>query len=85
MWGTKMSNDHVWADGVIDELLPDELDWRAKVRAYPKVAIIVAAGVGFLLARARGAHLFSSVTNFAADEVTRNITGVLDRRRSQPE
>lgn len=70
-----------WADAVVDELLPGELDWRSKVRAYPKAAMIVAAAIGFLLGRARGSLLFTSITSFAADEVTRNITGALNRRR----
>ncbi len=71
-----------WADTVVDELLPGELDWRSKVRAYPKASVIVAAGIGFLLGRARGSLLFTSITSFATDEVTRNITGALNRRRS---
>ena len=76
-----MSNDHSWADNIVDELLPTEFDWRSKVRAYPKTAMVVAAGVGFFLARARGSLLTGSVANFATDQVTHNITSALNRRR----
>lgn len=80
-----MANDSSssWADDILDELLPDELDWQAKVRAYPLAALAVAGGLGFFLGQSRGALLASAVSRFAVDRVSHNIGDVLEHRAAE--
>lgn len=65
------------ADDLLDELVPEELDWQRLVKAYPKVALVLAALGGFLLGRTRGAEIVSALSSFAAERVTRNINELL--------
>ncbi|RMH16389.1 MAG: hypothetical protein D6696_18180 [Acidobacteria bacterium] len=69
-----------WSDDLVDQLLPEDFDWRAKVRAYPLPALLVAAAAGFLLGRSRGNLLVSTLSSFAVDEASRNIAGVFGGR-----
>lgn len=68
------------ADELIDQLLPDDFDWREKVRAYPLPAVALATIAGFALGRSRGGTLLAALSSFAASEVSRNLTSVLDAR-----
>ncbi len=66
-----------FADGVLNELLPGELDWRAQVRAYPLPALMVAAVGGFLIGRAHGSELARSLAEFATDRVADNVASLI--------
>lgn len=61
-----------FADGVIDELLP-ETDWQRLVRGYPVTALLVAFAGGVYLGYRRGATLVTAVGGLAAKEVTRRV------------
>lgn len=65
------------ADELLEELVPEELDWRTLVTEYPKTALAVAALSGFALGRSRGAAIVSALSAFAADTVTRSINELL--------
>lgn len=65
-------------DEVVDELLPEELDWRRLVRTYPIPAVALAAAGGFLLGRRHGRVLLSAAIAFATNEVTRNVSSLVD-------
>lgn len=67
-----------WADELLDDLLPEDFDWRDKVRHYPRVALLVAAGIGVALGRSHGSLLTSAVSRFTVDRVAHNISDVLD-------
>ena len=58
------------ADELLDEVMPEELDWERLVRSYPKTSLAVAARGGFLLARSRGPALLGAIGSLAASRVT---------------
>ena len=64
-----------FADRILDDLLPEELDWRNLVRSYPVPVLSVAALGGFFLARKRGMALLGALSGFVADEVSEQIAG----------
>ena len=62
------------ADRWVDELVPDDLDWRHLVRRYPMASMAVATTAGFLLGRNHGAALLAAVSAYAVREVSSNLT-----------
>lgn len=68
------------ANTLVDELLPDELDWQYWVRTYPIAAVSLAAVGGFLLARSRGPELVETLSNSAADTVSENVQHLIETR-----
>jgi len=67
------------ADEILDEILPEEIDWRQLVRSYPKSTLTLAAVAGFLLGRSRGRKLIHDVTQFVADSVDEGLNEFLGR------
>lgn len=65
------------ADRVMDDLVPDDYDWRGIVRSYPIPALLVAGFAGYVLGRRRGAEILESLTDFAADQLVRNVNETL--------
>ncbi len=61
------------ADQLVDELLPDELDWEHLVRTYPIPALIACAAAGFWLGMRRGPVLTAAVAGWAAQQMTRKV------------
>ena len=49
-------------DNILDEILPEELEWERLVRSYPLPAIAAAAAGGFLLAFTHGPAIVSAVS-----------------------
>ncbi|TNF70883.1 MAG: hypothetical protein EP299_13135 [Acidobacteria bacterium] len=68
------------ADQLLDELLPEELDWQRLVRAYPIAALSVAAVGGFLLGRNRGRAIVVALSAFAADSLTENVNTFIGKQ-----
>jgi hypothetical protein len=66
-----------FADGIVDELLPDDLDWRDLVCSYPIPALVLAGLGGFLLGSRHGEQILSALSSFATREVDRNISSLL--------
>jgi len=62
---------------LIDELVPEGLDWERLVVTYPIPALLVAAFVGFWLGRRHGPEIIGAVSGFAAAEVARNVEQLL--------
>jgi len=62
---------------LVDELLPDNLDWEGLVRSYPLTSVTVAAVGGFLLARSHGLAILGALSSFASSEVARNVGDLL--------
>jgi hypothetical protein len=62
---------------LLDSVLPEGLDWKDLVRAYPVPSLAVAALGGFLVGRAHGPALIGAVSSFAAAEVARNVSSLL--------
>lgn len=65
------------ADEIIDELLPEQVDWERLVRSYPLPALALAAAAGFYLAVSRGPVVVSAVTGWAASEMTRRVNDLV--------
>jgi hypothetical protein len=65
------------ADAIIDELIPEQVDWERLVRGYPLPALALAAAAGFYLAVSRGPVVVSAVTGWAAGEMTRRVNDLV--------
>ena len=72
------------ADELIDDLLPEDLDWRGLVRSYPIPALVVSGLGGFFLGRRHGAAILEAFSSFAAREVDRNVSAFLGRDGGKP-
>ena len=66
-----------FADELLDDLLPENLDWRHLVRSHPLPALIVSGAAGFLLGRRHGTAILAALSDFAAREVDRNVSALL--------
>lgn len=66
-----------WAEELIDELLPEELEWRRLTRRYPSAAVGFAAASGFALAWARGPALVGALSGMVTSRIARNVESVL--------
>ncbi len=65
------------ADQVVDDLLPEDIDWREMVRSYPLPALAVATIGGFLLGQRHGQELLSAFRAFVDREVSKNVQTLL--------
>ncbi len=66
-----------YADGVLDDLLPEGLEWRRLVRSYPVPALVLSALGGFFLGSRHGSEILQALSSFANREVDRNISTFL--------
>jgi hypothetical protein len=66
------------ADFLLDKVIPDEIDWRDLVRRHPVAAVGVAATLGFLLGRAKGAAIVAGASAAVTSAVMRQLSDVLD-------
>lgn len=67
------------ADDLLDEILPEGLDWERLVRSYPIPAVLIAAVGGFLLGRRHGPAILGAVSTYAASEMSKNVSGLFDQ------
>lgn len=66
-----------FADQLLDELLPEELEWRRVVVDYPIASLTVAAVGGYVLGRASGSSIVAALGAFASATVVRNINSLV--------
>jgi len=66
------------ADLLLDKVIPDEIDWRDLVRRHPMLSVGVAAGLGFLIGRSKGAAIVAGVSAAVTSGVMRQLSDVLD-------
>jgi hypothetical protein len=66
------------ADFLLDKVIPDEIDWRDLVRRHPMLAVGVAASLGFLIGRAKGAAIVAGASAAVSAAVMRQLSDVLD-------
>ena len=64
-------------EAILDELLPEELEWERLVRTYPVPAVALAAIGGFVIALRHGPEILSAVSGFIAAEVSRNVSELI--------
>ena len=62
---------------ILDELLPEELEWERLVRAYPVPAVALAAIGGFIIGLRHGPEILTAVSGFLAAEVSRNVSELI--------
>jgi hypothetical protein len=62
---------------IIDEIVPEELDWERLVRTYPLPAVALVALGGFFLGFRHGPEILQAVSSFAAAEVSKNVSQIL--------
>jgi hypothetical protein len=75
-------NDELHAVGkgveeILDEILPESLEWERLVRTYPVPALAVAAAGGFYLGLRHGTAILAAVSSYVAAEVSRNVGEIL--------
>lgn len=66
-----------FADQLIDDLLPDEVDWRRLVTSYPLTSLTLAGVGGYALGRARGGLIVAALAAFASNTVSRNVNALI--------
>ncbi len=66
------------ADFLLDKVIPDEIDWRDLVRRHPMLSVGVAAGLGFLIGRSKGAAIVAGLSAAVTTGVMRQLSDVLD-------
>jgi hypothetical protein len=66
------------ADFLLDKVIPDEIDWRDLVRRHPMVSVSVAAALGFLIGRSKGAAIVAGASAAVTSAVMRQLSDVLD-------
>ncbi len=65
------------ADELIDQLIPDRVDWRRLVQDHPWPAVGLAAVGGYLLGRTRGKAVIAALSAFAAGAVADGVNEAL--------
>jgi hypothetical protein len=73
--------DASFSNRLIDQVLPEELDWVELVRTYPIPALAVAAIAGFFIGRIHGERLIEA----ASDIADRRVRETADRLASAAE
>lgn len=66
------------ADGLIDDLVPPEVDWRQIVRRHPWPALFLAGLGGYLLGRSQGKTLVRAVSALAVARVESEVLGRIE-------
>jgi hypothetical protein len=66
------------ADFLLDKVIPDEIDWRDLVRRHPMLSVGVAAALGFLIGRSKGAAIVAGASAAVSAGVMRHLSDVLD-------
>jgi len=74
-----VQDDRSTEDDFLDELVPEDLDWRPLVRRYPVPALILAAVGGYVLGRGRGTEIIAGVSEFAADAISEGVNEFLGK------
>ncbi|MDX1632873.1 MAG: hypothetical protein R3234_13465 [Thermoanaerobaculia bacterium] len=62
-----------FADGVLNELFPEELEWERLVPTYPRICLGAAAAAGFWLGWKRGDEVLEAIGRFAVDQMERAV------------
>ncbi|MEM1205929.1 MAG: hypothetical protein AAGN66_22045 [Acidobacteriota bacterium] len=71
-YGTEGVSDSA-ADRLVNELMPDGVDWQRLVASYPRAAMAMAFAGGLFLGRRHGTAVLAAASGFVANEVARNV------------
>lgn len=72
-----MIGERGFSEQVLDELLPEDLDWEGTVRDYPLTCLAVAAVAGFLLGRRSGRAILLAASDSAVERMREVAGGLL--------
>lgn len=75
-----MATDRSMADAMLDELLPEQLEWDRLVRTYPVPALLLAAAGGFVLAYTRGPAIIGALSTVATAQIADGLRDALGER-----
>lgn len=64
-------------ENLIDEIVPEGLDWERLVVTYPLPAIGLVALGGFFLGFRHGSEILRALSGYVTSEVTRNIGNLM--------
>ena len=64
-------------DNILDEILPENVEWERLVRSYPLPSVALAAVGGFVLALSHGPAILSAVTGYLSAQVSQSVSQVL--------
>jgi len=76
---TSTGEDRDVAERLIDELLPEDLDWQGLVRSYPIPCLLAATAFGFVVGRNHGPAILGALVSFAGYRASRAIEEVLEQ------
>jgi hypothetical protein len=65
---------------LLDELVPEGVDWQRLVVRYPIPSLLLAAAGGFYVGRRHGPEILKALSGIAAAEVSRNVSHLLDHQ-----
>jgi len=63
---------------LLDELVPEGLEWQRLVVRYPLSSLLVAAVGGFYVGRKHGPEILKALSGIAAAEVSRHVSHLVD-------
>lgn len=69
------------AEQWLDEVLPDDLDWRGLVLSYPRISMGIASATGFWIGLRHGPAILQAVSDFAGRTVNEQIEEFLGQDR----
>lgn len=65
------------ADELLDELLPEELEWQRLVNRYPRVCLLAALGAGAWLGYRRGRGVLAALGAVVTAQVASTVGDML--------
>lgn len=75
----RVGEDRDVSQRLIDELLPEDLDWEGLVRSYPVPCLLAATAFGFVVGRNHGPAILGALVSFAGYRASRALEEVLDQ------
>jgi len=66
------------ADYLLDKVIPGEVDWRDLVRRHPWASVSLAAALGFLIGRSKGAAIVAGASAALSAAVMRQLGDVFE-------
>lgn len=76
---SELQESEGFVEEILDELIPEGVDWQRLVVRYPIPSLLVAAAGGFFIGRRHGPEILGALSGFVAGEVSRNVDQLLSR------